>query len=147
MSLEDPTKKMSKSAGSAGSYVALTDTDSEITKKIKRAVTDSGSEVKATPDKPALTNLLGIYSLLSNEPIAEIEDRYAGKGYGAFKTDLATIVVDAVRPIRAKLLEYEANPDYAISVLADGADKARAIARPKMETVRERMGLTGHVAS
>ena len=88
MSLEDPTKKMSKSAGSAGSYVALTDTDSEITKKIKRAVTDSGSEVKAAPDKPALTNLLGIYSLLSNEPIAEIEDRYAGKGYGAFKTDL-----------------------------------------------------------
>ena len=55
--------------------------------------------------------------------------------------------MDAVRPIRAKLLEYEANPDYAISVLADGADKARAIARPKMETVRERMGLTGHVAS
>ena len=78
MSLEDPTKKMSKSAGSAGSYIALTDTDSEITKKIKRAVTDSGSEVKAAPDKPALTNLLDL-SLLSNEPVAEIEDRYAGK--------------------------------------------------------------------
>jgi tryptophanyl-tRNA synthetase len=144
MSLEDPTKKMSKSAGSAGSYVALTDTDSEITKKIRRAVTDSGSEVKASPDKPALTNLLGIYSLLCNQPVAEIEDRYAGKGYGAFKTDLATIVVDAVRPIREKLLEYEANPDYAIGILAEGAERARALAVPKMESVRERMGLTGH---
>ena len=144
MSLEDPTKKMSKSAGSAGSYVALTDSDSEITKKIKRAVTDSGSEVKASPDKPALTNLLGIYTLLSNEPVSEIEDRYAGKGYGAFKTDLATIVVDAVRPIRERLLEYEANPDYAIGILADGAERARAHAVPKMQAVRERMGLTGH---
>lgn len=144
MSLEDPTKKMSKSAGSAGSYIALTDTDAEITKKIKRAVTDSGSEVKAADDKPALTNLLGIYSLLSNESIAEIEDRYTGKGYGAFKTDLATIVVDAVRPIREKLLDYEANPDIAIGVLADGAERARSFAEPKMAAVRERMGLTGH---
>jgi tryptophanyl-tRNA synthetase len=144
MSLEDPTKKMSKSAGSAGSYVALTDTDAEISKKIKRAVTDSGSEVRAAVDKPALTNLLGIYSLLSNEPIAEIEDRYAGQGYGAFKTDLATIVVDAVRPIREKLLEYEANPDIAIGILAEGAERARTLAVPKMKIVRERMGLTGH---
>jgi tryptophanyl-tRNA synthetase len=145
MSLEDPTKKMSKSAGSAGSYIALTDTDSEITKKIKRAVTDSGSEVKAAPDKPALTNLLGIYSLLSNESLSKIEDRYAGKGYGAFKTDLATILVDAIRPIREKLLDYEANPDYAMSVLAEGANRARDIAEPKMAITRERMGLTGHV--
>ncbi len=144
-SLEDPTKKMSKSAGSAGSYIALTDTDSEITKKIKRAVTDSGSEVKAASDKPALTNLLGIYSLLSNESLSEIEDRYAGKGYGAFKTDLATILVDAIRPIREKLLDYEANPDYAMSVLAEGANRARDIAEPKMAITRERMGLTGHV--
>lgn len=146
MSLEDPTKKMSKSAGSAGSYIALTDSDSEITKKIKRAVTDSGSEVRALPDKPALTNLIGIYALLSNESVAEIEDRYAGKGYGAFKSDLATILVDAIRPIRERLLEFEANPDYAISVLANGADRARSIAQPKMAVTRERMGLSGHVA-
>jgi tryptophanyl-tRNA synthetase len=146
MSLEDPTKKMSKSAGSAGSYIALTDTDSEITKKIKRAVTDSGSEVRALPEKPALTNLLGIYSLLSNESVTEIEDRYAGKGYGAFKGDLATILVDAVRPIREKLLEFEADPDYAKSVLATGADRARAIAEKKMALTRERMGLSGHIA-
>jgi len=145
MSLEDPTKKMSKSAGSAGSYIALTDSDKEIAKKIKRAVTDSGSEVRAAADKPALTNLLGIYSLLSNESVAEIEDRYAGKGYGAFKTDLATILVDAVRPIREKLLDYEANPDYAISALADGTGRARTIAEAKMIITRERMGLSGHV--
>jgi tryptophanyl-tRNA synthetase len=125
----------------------LTDTDAEITKKVKRAVTDSGSEVKASEDKPALTNLLGIYSLLSNEPIAEIEDRYAGRGYGAFKTDLATVLVDAIRPIREKLLEYEANPDYAIGVLDEGGNRARAQAEAKMETVRERMGLTGHTVA
>jgi tryptophanyl-tRNA synthetase len=101
--------------------------------------------VKAAPDKPALTNLLGIYSLLSNESLSEIEDRYAGKGYGAFKTDLATILVDAIRPIREKLLDYEANPDYAMSVLAEGANRARVIAEPKMAITRERMGLTGHV--
>jgi tryptophanyl-tRNA synthetase len=147
MSLEDPTKKMSKSAGATGSYIAFTDTDAEITKKIKRAVTDSGSEVKATADKPALTNLLGIYSLLSNEPVAVIEDRYAGKGYGAFKTDLATIVIDAVRPIREKLLEYEANPDIAAGLLAEGAERARALAVPKMTVVRERMGLSGHTGA
>jgi tryptophanyl-tRNA synthetase len=144
MSLEDPTRKMSKSADSPGSYIALTDTDAEIIKKIKRAVTDSGSEVKAAPDKPALTNLLGIYALLSNESIAEIEDRYIGKGYGAFKTDLATIVVDAIHPFREKLQEYEANPDIAIGILAEGADRARTLAVPKMQLVRERMGLTGH---
>ena len=62
-------------------------------------------------------------------------------------TDLATIVVDAVRPIREKLLEYEANPDYAIGVLAEGAERARAYAEPKMRLVRERMGLTGHTAA
>ena len=131
MSLEDPDQKDEQKRGSAGSYIALTDIRHQITKKIKRAVTDSGSEVRAVPDKPALTNLLGIYSLLSNESIAEIEDRYAGKGYGAFKSDLATIMVDVVRPIREKLLELEADPGYAISVLATGAERAGAIAIPK----------------
>lgn len=144
MSLEDPTKKMSKSAGSAGSYIALTDSDAEISKKIKRAVTDSGSEVRAAEDKPALTNLIGIYSLFTNESVATIEDRYAGKGYGAFKSDLAQVVIDAVAPIRAKLQELEADPQIAIGVLEAGRDRAHAIAAPKMEIVRERMGLTGH---
>jgi tryptophanyl-tRNA synthetase len=89
MGLDDPTKKMSKSSASAGSYIALTDPPDAIVKKIKRAVTDSSGEIRAAADKPAVTNLLTIYSLLSDTPIAALEERYAGKGYGALKTDLA----------------------------------------------------------
>ena len=88
MSLEDPTRKMSKSDTNPNAAIALTDDADTIRRKIRRAVTDSGSEVLAAPDKPALTNLLTIYSLLSGEPIPAIETRYAGKGYGAFKSDL-----------------------------------------------------------
>jgi tryptophanyl-tRNA synthetase len=145
MSLDDPTKKMSKSSGSANSYVALRDEPDVIVKKIKRAVTDSGSDVTAGPDKPALTNLLTIYSLFANEPVAAIEERYAGKGYGAFKSDLAEIVVNALRPIQERMGELEANPEIAEGVLRDGAARARAVAERTMARVRDRMGMDlGH---
>lgn len=141
MSLEDPTKKMSKSDASPNAAISLTDDAATITRKIKRAVTDSGSEVVAGPEKPALTNLLTIYSLLSEEPIPVIEERYAGKGYGAFKSDLAEITVQALSPIQARLTALNADPDIARAVLARGADQARARAVPKMAQVRDRMGL------
>jgi tryptophanyl-tRNA synthetase len=142
MSLEDPTKKMSKSDASPNAAIALTDDADTIRRKIRRAVTDSGSEVIAAPDKPALTNLLTIYSLLSGDPIPTLEERYAGKGYGAFKTDLAEVVVDSLAPIQARLANLEANPNIARAVLTDGADRARARAVPKMAEVRDRMGLS-----
>jgi tryptophanyl-tRNA synthetase len=142
MSLEDPTKKMSKSDASPNAAIALTDDAAAIRRKIRRAVTDSGSEVVAAPEKPALTNLLTIYSLLSGEPIPALEARYTGKGYGAFKTDLAEVVVSSLAPIQARLAELDANPDIARSVLAEGADRARARAIPKMAEVRDRMGLS-----
>ena len=141
MSLDDPTKKMSKSAGSANSYVALMDEPDLIVKKIKRAQTDSGSEVTAGADKPALTNLLTIYSLFSNEPVAAIEERYAGKGYGAFKNDLAEIVVGALEPIQKRMKELEANPEIAEGVLRDGAQRARTVAERTIARVRDRMGM------
>jgi tryptophanyl-tRNA synthetase len=141
MSLEDPSRKMSKSDASPNAAIALTDDPDAIRRKIRRAVTDSGSEVIAAPDKPALTNLLTIYSLLSGEPIATIEDRYAGKGYGAFKSDLAEVVVTALAPIQARLAELDANPEIAQAVLEEGAARARARAAPKMAQVRDRMGL------
>jgi tryptophanyl-tRNA synthetase len=144
MALDDPTKKMSKSDKSAGSFIALTDPPSEITKKIKRAVTDSGSDVRTGPDKPALTNLLSIYSLFSGVPVAEVESRYEGKGYGAFKGDLAEVVVEALRPIQSRLAELERDPSLAVGVLADGAERAGARAREKMVLVHERMGLSQH---
>jgi tryptophanyl-tRNA synthetase len=142
MALDDPTKKMSKSAGSAASYIALTDDADTITRKIKRAVTDSGSDVTAGPDKPALTNLLTIYSLFSGEPIPVLEERFAGRGYGAFKLALAELLVEALRPIQARLAELEAHPEVAVGVLAEGAVRARVHAERTMKLVRDRMGLT-----
>jgi tryptophanyl-tRNA synthetase len=141
MSLEDPTRKMSKSDANPNSAIALTDDADSILRKIRRAVTDSGSDVVAAPDKPALTNLLTIYSLLSEEPIAALEERYAGKGYGAFKTDLAEVIVASLAPIQTRLRALDADPAFARRILADGAERARVRAAAKMSVVRERMGL------
>jgi tryptophanyl-tRNA synthetase len=141
MSLEDPTRKMSKSDASPNATIALTDDADTIRRKIRRAVTDSGSEVLALPNKPALTNLLTIYSLLSGEPTPVIEARYAGNGYGAFKSDLAEVVVSSLAPIQRRLAELNQNPEIARAILADGAERARARAAGKMTEVRDRMGL------
>jgi tryptophanyl-tRNA synthetase len=143
MSLEDPTRKMSKSDTNPNASIALTDDADTIRRKIRRAVTDSGSEVIAAPDKPALTNLLTIYGLLSEEPISAIEARYAGQGYGAFKSDLAEVVISSLAPIQARLAELNDDPNVARAILRDGADRARTRATVKMTEVRERMGL-GH---
>ena len=141
MGLDDPTKKMSKSSPSAGSYIALTDPPDLIVKKIKRAVTDSSGEVRAAADKPAVTNLLTIYSLLSDTPIPDLEEQYAGKGYGALKGDLAEVVVTAIQPIQERLADLTADPSIAVGMLTEGAVRARAIASAKMALVRDRMGL------
>src|SRR3954468_24091904 len=142
MSLDDPTRKMSKSDANPNAAIALSDSPDVIRRKFRRAVTDSGSEVVSGPDKPALTNLLTIYSLLSDEPIAAVEERYVGKGYGAFKDDLADIVVATLAPIQSRLAELNEDPDIARQVLADGAARARARAVPKMSQVRDRVGLS-----
>jgi tryptophanyl-tRNA synthetase len=142
MALDDPTKKMSKSTGGPASYIALTDDADTIRRKIRRAVTDSGSEVTGGPDKPALTNLLTIYSLFSGESVQQIEERYAGKGYGAFKQDLGKIVVEAVVPIQQRLAELEADSSIALDALKEGAQRAREIAVRKIVEVRDRVGLT-----
>jgi tryptophanyl-tRNA synthetase len=141
MSLEDPLKKMSKSDASPNATIALTDSPDAIRRKIRRAVTDSGSDVVSAPDKPALTNLLTIYSLLSGESISLLEERYAGKGYGAFKSDLAEVIVEALAPIQARLAELSDNPEIARAILAEGAERARMRASAKMDQVRDRMGL------
>ena len=120
MSLDDPAKKMSKSAGSENSYIALMDAPDVIRRKIRRAVTDSGTEVRGGPEKPALTNLLDIYSILSGATVDEIEQRYEGKGYADFKADLAEVVVEALAPIQARIRELEADKSYTLEVLKTG---------------------------
>jgi tryptophanyl-tRNA synthetase len=141
MSLDDPTKKMSKSDTNPNSAIALSDSADAIRRKFRRAVTDSGSEVISGPEKPALTNLLTIYSLLSDEPIEVVEQRYAGKGYGTFKDDLAEVVIATLAPIQSRLAELNDHPEIARRVLAEGAERARSRAVPKMDQVRERVGL------
>ncbi len=141
MSLDDPAKKMSKSAGSENSYIALMDAPDVIRRKIRRAVTDSGTEVRGGPEKPALTNLLDIYSILSGATIGEIERRYEGKGYADFKADLAEVVVEALAPIQTRIRELEADKSYTLEVLKTGAERAEAIAERTLAKVRERVGL------
>ena len=142
MSLEDPLKKMSKSDPSPSSRIELHDSPSEIRKKIRRAVTDSGSDVRYDEEnKPAVSNLLSIYSLMSEEPIPVIEERYAGKGYGAFKGELADLVVEKLGPMQARLHELTESPSEVVRILDEGAAKAREQASAKMERVREAIGV------
>lgn len=143
MSLDDPTKKMSKSNPNPGSWIALTDEPNVIRKKIKRAVTDSGSEIVASPDKPAVTNLMTIYAILTDDTLEGVAEKFIGKGYGPFKQELGEVLVQTLEPIQNRIREYEESPGIVDKVLANGADTARAIASAKMNLVRERMGLGG----
>jgi tryptophanyl-tRNA synthetase len=141
MGLDDPTRKMSKSAGSEYNYIALMDPPDVIRRKIKRAVTDSGTEVRPGADKPALTNLLTIYSCFSAEPVETIVERYAGRGYADFKRDLADLVVESLAPIQGRMKELQAEKSHTLEVLRDGAERAESIAERTMQRVRERVGL------
>lgn len=142
MSLDDPTKKMSKSATSEWGYLALTDTPDVITKKIKKAVTDSGNEVKAGKDKPALTNLLTIYSALSGKSISDIETLYHGQGYGKFKQDLAAVVIAELQPIQKKYQESMSDVPMLQTILQQGAAQARQIANKTLSDVKTKIGIS-----
>ncbi|TWI53309.1 tryptophan--tRNA ligase [Halalkalibacter nanhaiisediminis] len=141
MSLNDPSKKMSKSNPNPKSYISMLDDAATITKKIKSAVTDTDGIIRFDRDeKPAVSNLLSIYSLCSGTPIAELEARYAGKGYGDFKTDLAEVVVNTLLPIQERynqLIESEELDD----ILDHGAKKANHVASRMMEKAERAMGL------
>ncbi len=140
MGLDDPTKKMSKSASSAASYIALTDAPEVAVKKIMRAVTDSGSEIKYDQKKkPAIANLMTIYSLLSGMSIKELEQKYKNKGYGDFKKDLAEVVKKFLTEFQIK---YNSFTDEEVKqILKDGADKIRPIAEETLKNVKIKLGI------
>ncbi|GAB3961892.1 tryptophan--tRNA ligase [Actinoallomurus acanthiterrae] len=142
--LQEPTAKMSKSSSSPQGIVDLLDEPGPLRKKIMRAVTDTGTEIKADEvNKPGVTNLLRIHSALSGTSIEDLERHFEGQGYGALKKELAQIVLDTFEPIRertGKLLADEAQLDR---MLAIGADRAREVARATMATVRDRVGFLG----
>ncbi|MDP8901490.1 MAG: tryptophan--tRNA ligase [Actinomycetota bacterium] len=141
MALDDPTSKMSKSAPTPAGYVELLDEPDVVRRKIRRARTDSGSEVVSSPEKPAITNLLNIYAGLTGLPVPDIEDRYRGRGYGDFKKDLAEVVVEALSPIRERALELLEDPKELDDLLESGADKARDVAHATLRDAWTKMGL------
>lgn len=141
MALDDPTKKMSKSAENVHSRISLLDEPSKIKKSIMKATTDSDGVVKFDmQNKPGISNLLSIYSVLSGMSIPELEAKYEGKGYGDFKKDLVEVVVEALAPIKARYEEIR-HSDELIEILKDGAQRADAIAQQTMKRVKENFGL------
>ena len=140
MDLQEPTRKMSTSAGTPQGTVLLLDPPDTIRKKFRSAVTDSGSEVRRGPDKPGVTNLIDVLAAVTGEAPDAIEARYDGSGYGAFKQDVGEAVVAVVEPIQARYRELRADPAELRRILGVGADKARAAAEPTLEAMYERMG-------
>jgi tryptophanyl-tRNA synthetase len=144
MSLRDGTKKMSKSDPSEYAHIALTDDADTIAQKVRKAKTDPEplpSEVEGLAGRPEADNLVGILAALTDETKAEVLKRFAGSQFSNFKTALADVAIEKLAPIRAEMLRLAGDPAYVDSVLARGADKARAIAGPNMDAIKDILGL------
>nr|WP_263633943.1 tryptophan--tRNA ligase [Streptomyces sp. 7G] len=139
--LQDPAVKMSKSASTPKGLINLLDDPKVTAKKVKSAVTDTDTVIRFDEEKkPGVSNLLTILSTLSGRPVEDLERSYEGKGYGALKTDLAEAMVEFVTPFRARTQEYLDDPETLDSILAKGAEKARAVAAETLAQTYDRMG-------
>jgi len=138
-SLQDPAKKMSKSDKDANGSIFLLDDADTITKKIKRAVTDSGTEINFDAERPAIKNLLTIYHLLTGKTQDDCVAHFEGKGYGQFKTELAEATIEFLRPFQERVSHY--SDDELSAILKAGAEKARSVAGPTLRSVYEKIGL------
>ncbi len=140
MSLDDASNKMSKSNPNAGSAIYLLDSPDDIRKKISRATTDSGREVKFDPaNKPEVSNLITIYSQCSGLSVAEVEQRYEGQMYGPFKKDLAEVVVGTLEPIQQRYRDIRASGEIR-NILRQGAERASEMAEKTLRDVQNLMG-------
>jgi tryptophanyl-tRNA synthetase len=141
MSLQQPTKKMSKT-DKPESYLGLFDEPEEIKAKISKAVTDTGRVIKYNPKaKPGISNLLAIYSLFSGKSIKELENKFKSKGYAEFKKSLTELLVNSLEPFRRKRKELLSREVYVKEILNAGAKRARVIAQSTLEDVKKKMGL------
>jgi tryptophanyl-tRNA synthetase len=140
MDLQEPTKKMSTTGGTPQGTVLMLDPPEVIRKKVKSAVTDSGSEVRRGEDKAGVTNLIDVMTVATGETAEAIEARYDGSGYGRFKTDVAEVVIALLEPIQARYTELRSDPAELARLLAVGAAKAREASAPTLRTMYERMG-------
>ncbi len=140
--IQEPTAKMSKSSGSAAGVIEIMDTPEANLKKIKSAVTDAGREVKFdVVEKPGISNLLTIHSALSGRTISDLENEFAGKGYGDFKTAVAEVVVEYLRPIRAKAVELLGDEKHLLDILHQGSAKARVVAQETVNATYKNLGV------
>jgi tryptophanyl-tRNA synthetase len=140
MSLQDPSRKMSKSDPDPKATIFLTDTDKQIEKKIKGAVTDTGTEVRFDDESPGIKNLLSIQAAITGETPARLVAKYEGKMYGHVKVDTAEIVISALAPVRDEMLRLLDDRNHLDQVLAAGAAKARQRARATLDRVYEAVG-------
>ena len=140
MSLQEPSKKMSKSDSNENAFILLADDSDSIKRKIKRSVTDSLGVVKYNDEQPGIKNLIDIYSNLSKKSVEEIVNMYEGKGYGIFKEDVAEVVSEALRPIREKYVDLLNNKDYLEKIYSMGAEKAEKQARKTLRKVYKKVG-------
>ena len=139
--LQEPTKKMSTPGGTEQGTLLLLDSPARLRKKVMSAVTDSDGVVRADlENKPGITGLLSLLSAIEDVPIASLEERYDGKGYGDFKKDVAEAVVTLLEPLQARHAELASDPGEVVRLLKIGADHARSLAVPTVELVRERIG-------
>ena len=140
MSLADPSRKMSKSDDHERATLYILDEPDRIRKKIASAVTDSGSEIKATSEKSGVTNLLTIHSALSGKSIPDLEEHFSGKGYGELKSELTEIITESLSPVRTKYKELIEDKSYLKSVLAEGAGAAQKRAYKILSKVYRKVG-------
>jgi tryptophanyl-tRNA synthetase len=143
MDLQSPESKMSTTASSEQGTVLVLDDEKAISKKIKSAVTDSGSEVRVAPDKAGISNLIEILAVIRGVDHAAIEREFEGQQYGAFKTAVAEAVVDYLRPVRERYEELRADEAGLQNTLAEGAERAQALASETLRDVRAAMGVGG----
>jgi tryptophanyl-tRNA synthetase len=141
MSLTDPNRKMSKSDDNERATLYVLDEPSQIKKKIGSAVTDSGTEIKHTAEKPGISNLLTIHSSLSDQPIELLEDHFLGKGYGDLKKEVIELVTESLKPVRETYQDLIKDKTYLDTVLKDGAQAAQKRAFKILHKVRRKIGL------
>jgi len=141
MDLQNPRVKMSKSSGSPLGIIRLADTPDVIRQKVRSAVTDSGGEILASADKPAITNLLTIFAALNRTEAGCVADGFAGWSYEQFKTRLADVLIETLSPVRERYLQWMNSPDELAQHLERGGERAGSVASSTMRVVRKHLGL------
>jgi tryptophanyl-tRNA synthetase len=147
MDLQDPTTKMSTTSGTEQGLIYIDDEPDAIVRKLKRAQTDSGTEIRRGPDKEGISNLIEVLAVASGRSADDIEAEFDGQGYGAFKQAVADGVVELLTPVRERYVELRADEAALEATLREGADRARAIARPVLGEVRDAMGVSPAVGA